>query len=260
MSKPLARSLDIMDVVSAHPSGATMSEVAQALEIPAPTVYRMMRNLTELGYLRGEGRHSRYRLGQRFLRQYHNAASTRNLINAVRPSLRHLAATLDDVVYLNALVRDDIKAVCAEFPDTRSARAMVMPGDLFPIHATASGKVLCAYQEPEQQNRMMDSVEFTPYMENTIADRAQLEVELLQVKSQAYGLSDEEIEEGVFAVSVPIAIEGRGVIYSLGVNGTKGRMLEKRSLQSLVSLLHGTAREMGLLLRDAAGLHYQAGE
>ena len=89
-AKPLVRAIEVMDVVSAHPSGATMMEIAERLQLPKATAYRLVSSLTEVGYLRGGGRHSHYRLGERFIRQYQNSASLRDIVNQIRPLLNQL--------------------------------------------------------------------------------------------------------------------------------------------------------------------------
>lgn len=249
-AKPLLRAIEIMDVVSAHPSGATIMDIAGRTGLPKATAYRLVTSLKEVGYLSGGGRHSRYRLGPRFLRQYQNSVSIRHIVNQVRPTLRHLAGLLDEVVYLNTLAMDEVRAICAEFPRSESARMMVMPGDLFPIHATASGKVLCAFQDRELQRQMIDAAELQPYRPKTISNKAQLETELERVAELGYGLSDDEIDENVYAISVPVRIEGAGVLYSLGVNGVKSRILAKRDLKQIVKLLQQSAEEVARLLRD----------
>ena len=250
-SKPLARALDIMDIVAAHPSGATMSEVAERLELPAPTAFRIIRHLTELGYLVGQGRHSRYRLGERFMRQYHNNITARQLVNIVRPTLRHLAAELDEVVYLNTLVIDEVRAICAEFPHSESARSMVMPGDRFPIHATASGKVVFAFQSQELQQQMIATEQLQPFRPNTQTEPEAVLSMLQGVRDQGFAVSDDEIDKDVYAVAVPIKLDGTGVIYSLGINGIKSRMLAKRDLEQIVKLLKRSAQQLSQLLRDS---------
>ena len=249
-AKPLARVVAVMDVISTHPSGATVMEVAERLDLPKTTAYRIMRALVDVSYLTGGGRHGRYRLGPRFVRQYQNSVSTRHIVNLVQPTLRHLSGLLDEVVYLNVLVLDEVRAVCAEFPPAHTARTMVMPGDLFPVYATASGKVLCAYQEPELRQKMIDGVKFIPYRPNTIRSKADLERELVQVAEQSYGISDDEIDEDVYAISVPVKTEKGDVLYSLGVNGIKDRILGKRNLKEIVKILTANAAEISLLLRD----------
>ena len=49
---------------------------------------------------------------------------------------------------------------------------------------------------------------------------------------------------------VPVKMERGGVLYSLGVNGVKGRILEQRDLQEIVKILTVSAAEIALLLRD----------
>ena len=82
-AKPLARVVAVMDVISTHPSGATVMEVAERLDLPKTTAYRIMRALVDVSYLTGGGRHGRYRLGPRFVRQYQNSVSTRHIVNLV---------------------------------------------------------------------------------------------------------------------------------------------------------------------------------
>ena len=73
INRPLARALETMDVVSAATGGATIREIAGALELPRATAYRLVRSLERLGYLQGDGaRSARYRPGRRFLRQHHH--------------------------------------------------------------------------------------------------------------------------------------------------------------------------------------------
>ena len=249
-AKPLSRAVAVMDVISAHPSGATVMEVADRLHLPKTTAYRIIKALVEVGYLSGGGRHYRYRYGPRFVRQYQNSVATRQIVILVRPTLRNLSGLLDEVVYLNVLALDEVRAVCAEFPPVHTARTMVMPGDLFPIYATASGKVLCAFQDPPLRQKMMDEVEFIPFRPNTIRSKADLEREITQVAEQGFGISDDEIDEDVYAISVPVKLESGGVFYSLGVNGVKGRILEKRDLPEIVKTLTVYAADIALLLRD----------
>lgn len=248
--KPLLRAIEVMDVISAHPSGATVMEIARQLDLPKASAYRIVSNLKEAGYLCGGGRHQSYRLGERFLRQSHSAIKTRDILRQVRPVLSHLAGMMDEVVYFNSLSGIEIRNICAEFPRSKSARAMVMPGDVFPINATASGKVLCAFQEPELMSRMIDNVELTSFRPGTIMSKEKLRLELTEVAKKGYGISDDEIDEGVFAISVPVRVEGVGVFYSLGTNGVKSRMLAQRELPDIITLLESSAREIAHMLSD----------
>ncbi|SDZ80643.1 IclR family transcriptional regulator [Microbulbifer marinus] len=246
--KPFSRMLRIMDVVSAHPSGATMAEMVEQLDIPISSIYRLVKNLVDEEYLQGGGRHGRYRLGRRFLRQYHSSVATRNLVELVRPTLRHLCDQFDEVVYFNSLTGLTIRPVCAEFPHSEKARTVIMPGDFFPVHASASGKVLCAYQEPAVQKEMLGSNELEQFRPNTITDRKALEEEFDKVKKQGYALIDDELDENVFAMSVPIHSDNAGVIYSLAVVCVKERLLSRMKIPEVARLLRQGANEISQTL------------
>lgn len=243
--------LEIMDVVSMHPSGATMMEVADRLDFPKSSVYRLVNNLVEEGYLEGGGRHSRYRLGRRFLRQYHNSALSKNLVDLARPALHYLSTQLDEAVNMNSLIGLHIHPVCAEFPRSETVRTMIMPGDFFPIHATASGKVICAFQESALQQEMLEHNELVRYRPNTIVDRESLIHELAQVKAQGYATIDDELDENVLAISVPVMLGNAGVIYSIGVVGFRQRILSKNSVLEIVKQLRVGAEEISRLLASS---------
>ncbi|SHE56701.1 transcriptional regulator, IclR family [Microbulbifer donghaiensis] len=246
--KPFSRMLRIMDVVSAHPSGATMAEMVEQLDIPISSIYRLVKNLVDEEYLQGGGRHSRYRLGRRFLRQYHSSVATRNLVELVRPTLRHLCDQFDEVVYFNTLAGLSIRPICAEFPRSEKARTVIMPGDFFPVHASASGKVLCAYQEPAVQKEMLGSDELEQFRPNTITDRKALKEEFDRVKKQGYAVIDDELDENVFAMGVPIHSDTAGVIYSLAVVCFKERLLSRLTIPEVARLLRQGASEINQTL------------
>ena len=250
-SKPFSRLLEIMDIVSLHPSGATMTELVEQLELPKSTTYRLVKTLVEEDYLQGQGRHGRYRLGRRFIRQYHNSASSKQLVDQVRPVLRQLCNQFDEVVNMNRLLGDQIRPVSAEFPRSNNTRAMIMPGDSFPIHATASGKVICAYQPLEIQQRMLNNNRLTRFRPNTITDPEALTAELEQVKQQGYAVIDDELDKDVLAVSVPIQSGTAGVVYSLGLVGFHQRMLENHDMPVMVKQLKLAANEISQLLESA---------
>lgn len=250
-SKPLSRSLAIMDVVSQHPSGATMMEIVERLQLPKSSTYRLVKSLVDEGYLQGQGRYSRYRLGRRFIRQYHNSALTRHLLQIVRPILRQLCALLDEVVYLNTLVGREIRAVTAEFPRSITARTMILPGDNFPVHASASGKVLCAFQESALRKQLIAECNFEPFRPNTITNPAQIEEEFATVRERGYATIEDELDENVFAVAVPIEMDGAGVIYSLALVGPQQEILRHHTANELIRALRQAASEISQVLASS---------
>ena len=87
------------------------------------------------------------------------------------------------------------------------------------LHCTAIGKVILAWQTPENLKKLLDSIELTPSTQNTITGRVQLEEHLEMVRRKGWGLDDQENEPHVRCLGAPIhSIEG-GVTAAISISG-----------------------------------------
>lgn len=106
------------------------------------------------------------------------------------------------------------------------------PGSVGPLHCTSLGKVLVAF-----------SSEYGP---NTIRDRDEFRDEINRVIETKFATADEEHEEGIRAISVPIMDGG------IGIAGLSAAAPSYRaSLQDLkdhLPLLHQKAREIAAIM------------
>ncbi|MBW8894548.1 MAG: hypothetical protein JF617_21540 [Burkholderiales bacterium] len=73
-----------------------------------------------------------------------------------------------------------------------------------PLHCTAIGKVLMAWEHPERRDRILDGAEFKRFREKTITDRDAFLVELATVKAQGFGEDREEFDDHIRCLGVPI--------------------------------------------------------
>jgi DNA-binding IclR family transcriptional regulator len=117
----------------------------------------------------------------------------------------------------------DLEVVHGKYALTVAARV----GRHLPAHCTAGGKVLLALLPPEVVEPVL-SAPLTAYTENTITSAARLREELESVRQQGYGLDNEEFEEGIRAVAVPIRdIEG-DVVAQMSILGPTSRLTPER--------------------------------
>src|ERR671921_214426 len=70
--KSVVRTLTMIEALSKHRGGATITGLAAELSLPKSSVFRMLNTLLEFGYVRQDPATERYALGPRFL---HLAAS-----------------------------------------------------------------------------------------------------------------------------------------------------------------------------------------
>lgn len=238
-SAPLRRIANVIDVVAAAPDGLPLGEIADQLQLPLPTAHRIVRSLVDIEYLSGQGGRSHYRLGPRFLRLFQLTLGEDVLQALCSPVMQPIADDFECSCFMTKLVNDAPRLVVNVLP-AHSTGAIVHPGYSFPINATSSGKVLFAFQ-PEAVMRAATSGRFKKFRPKTVVSTAQVRAMLAQAKKDGYAVSDDELDAGVYAVSVPIAVENLGTMYSLGVVGLREALLSKATLPEIVATLRGSA-------------------
>src|SRR5690606_17918375 len=126
---------------------------------------------------------------------------------ARREMLKH-SEMFNETVLFNERV--DYEIVTLERIESRHRlRLASTRGSLLPWPATASSKLLLAYAPEAERERfwaVAHPITFTP---GTIANRQEMEIELARIRREGYAYSDEERDEGVIGVAVPVIVHGQ---------------------------------------------------
>jgi DNA-binding IclR family transcriptional regulator len=129
-------------------------------------------------------------------------------------------------------------------------------GATMPAHATAAGKVLLSgLADADVEARLRESG-LTPSGPRTITELPALLEQLGGVRQRGYAIDDEEFEEGLRCVAVPVFAPDGHVVHSLGITAPVSRVTHAR-LRDLASFLKELADEVDRYLsleRAAAAL------
>lgn len=102
----------LLAVAEAGSLGARLSVLAASLELPHPTVHRMLTALCRVGVLRRMAQSNRYTLGPALAAGGDRTVSVEALQRVVRPALVRLATRAGDNVFLS--VREGYESVCVD--------------------------------------------------------------------------------------------------------------------------------------------------
>ncbi|HCP6917339.1 TPA: DNA-binding transcriptional regulator KdgR, partial [Escherichia coli] len=112
-----------------------------------------------------------------------------------------------------------------------------------PLYSTAIGKVLLAWRDRDEVKQILEGVEYKRSTERTITSTEALLPVLDQVREQGYGEDNEEQEEGLRCIAVPVFDRFGVVIAGLSISFPTLRFSEER-LQEYVAMLHTAARKI----------------
>jgi len=234
----LERGLTVIKAFDREHPRLTLAEVARATGMTRAAARRFLLTLVELGYMHVEGRV--FSLRPRILELGHAYLSSLSLNDVAAVHIERLVAQVHESSSVAVLDGDDIVYV-VRVPMARIMTVSIAVGTRFPAHATSMGRVLLAALPPADLGRYLDRARLTPLTEQTVTDPDGLRDILATVAAQGYALVDQELEDGLRSIAVPVFGWANRVVAALNVSTHASR-----------STLEGLRREVLPPLRAAA--------
>ncbi|MUN55195.1 helix-turn-helix domain-containing protein [Kocuria koreensis] len=201
-NRSVARAVQIIRAVAGSPDPVTVSEVARIVDLPRPTVFRILLTLEEEGFVDRSSNH--YKLGWDLARIARSVDPTVGIAARVEPIVQGIAEDLEDTVTLSVMQGPgDLDLVMQKSPRTMAVRLNDMSGMKWPLHASATGKLVLADLK-EQELRSMAASGLKKIASKTITDYDDLVKELESVRGNGWAEIEDELEDGVYSLAVPI--------------------------------------------------------
>lgn len=252
-SNPVRRISSIIDAIAASRDGMTLVEIVTAVELPVSTTYRTVNILMDVGYLKMEPATKTYKIGERLKRVLLLTLGTGSLEELARPALVELAERFTETTYLVQLTSSGLRLIDFYLP-TQGPRTLVHPGFDFPIHATAAGKVIFAFQpDGVIESELAKGLE--RFMPNTIVRKKAIRTELGHVRKQGFAVNDSELDPGVYALAAPLVLGDDTVIGALAIAGIRDRLLQRHKAEKVASAVVEAATNLSRLMLNTMTDH-----
>lgn len=206
-----------------------------------------MSALKQVGLIEEASAAGTYQLGAMILDLARNVPKKR-LQEFALPFMHQLSAKTGESIVLSTL--HDRQGVCIERIEGRhTLRVSHELGAIFPLHAGASGKILMAFLNRQEQEKIIEDIGLPRFSDTTITDRHKLLAELAQIRKQGYALSNGEVVRETFGIAAPIISRIGKTIAALSMSAPTHR-LEKENRQQMIDLVVGTARKISIKLQS----------
>jgi IclR family KDG regulon transcriptional repressor len=234
----LDHALVILETMSRGPLPVGLSEISRLTGFPKTTVHRILLTLIRRGFLRKESQTGRYQLTLKFFEIGSTAVSQLGIKDVAHPHLEALRNLSGETAHL-AVMDDDGVFYIDKIESSQSVRMYSYIGRRAPVHSTAVGKALLAYQSKEKIEKFLCQ-RLKAYTQNTILDREELMEELSKARKQEYALDKGELEIGLFCIASPVRNHLGEVIAAVSISGP-GVRLSKSRIRELIPLVVKTA-------------------
>lgn len=241
MSQTLFKGITLLEAIAAN-QPVEARRLSVLLDIPLPTMYRLISALEERGYVMRAPENGKYQLGVSFIQLGNIALRAFQLSDFIHPLLKEIAVRTGESASL--MIRKGAQAICVDYAESDSTvRYSARVGQTRPLYAGAAGKVLLAYLGEEAIEKVISGLKLKKIGPNTIVDKNRLRERLKVIAQREYDVSSGELTEGVVAIAVPVFTAGRKIVGALTVNALKYRTKEK-DVQKALKVLQEAAGKL----------------
>jgi IclR family pca regulon transcriptional regulator len=245
----LERGLAVIRAFDGEHPQLTLSEVARRTGLTRAAARRFLLTLAELGYVRTDGR--LFSLRPRVLELGYAYLSSMSLPEVARPHLEALGAAVGESCSVSVLDGEEIVYV-ARVSSKRIMTIAISVGTRLPAFATSMGRVLLAALPPEELEQYLRTARLEPLTPRTVTDPDRLRAVLAEVAAQDHALLDQELEEGLRSIAVPVRDRDGRVVAAMNVSASARRSSPEAIRTDLLPPLLAAAREVEVDLRRTA--------
>jgi DNA-binding IclR family transcriptional regulator len=224
--KSAARTLDILSLLAEQPDGMTMTGIGSALKIPPSSIHALIGTMLHLEFVLRDKDSSRYRLGPKILQLASSYRAHVDLITLADPVMEQIRNSVGESISLSVLQGQMIMFIHKKAAE--GAVKVVNPvGTRLYAHATGSGKVMLAYLDEEELDRVFPDEQLPEVTSTTITDKSELKKHLIEIRKQNYAFDKEESAIGVWAVASCVRDDTGRPIAALSIVGPTSRIASK---------------------------------
>ena len=223
--------------------GATVAELADALNKSKGSIHNHLQTLYELGYVTKEN--DVYYLGLRFLEHGIYARQRHSLFEVVKPEVDRLAEETGELA--NLLVEEHglgIYLYRAKGENSVNVDARI--GTQVHLHNTALGKSILAHRPQSEVDSILNRHGMPATTEQTITDRKELFGQFETIRERGVAFDDEERLPGLQCVAVPILDQDNVAIGALSIAIPTRRMDDEPLESDIPIILKDTANVIKL--------------
>lgn len=197
----LERGLSVIRAFDGEHRELALSDVARITGLTRAAARRFLLTLVKLGYVNFYA--GRFSLRPRVLELGYAYLSSLSLPEVAQPHMEALVAKVNESSSISVLDDTDIVYV-VRVPTRRIMSITLAVGTRLPAYATSMGRVLLAGLPDEELEARLQRIELEALTARTVTDVEELRGLLDTVRQRGYAATDQELEQGLRSLAVPI--------------------------------------------------------
>lgn len=203
-------------------SEMTIAEIAKRTKINHATAHRFLLTLEEVGAV-VRNTNGNYQLGMLVVDLGGRALQGNALSKITQPYIDPLVEKFRETVHV-AILSGNLVCYIGKGESQRSLKINTHIGKCLVAYCSGLGKVLLAGLSEKAFQNYLQQVDFKQFAPRTIVSADALRIEIDKTRQQGFGIDDEETEEGLRCIAVPIYNNDNRVTAAVSISGPTTRL------------------------------------
>ncbi len=228
MSNTVKKSFEIVRLIEGNQGKFTLTDIVKILGINKTTAFRNLRTLVELNLL--EKINNLYYLGISLFELGNKVYLKQIIVEKIHPILRELSEEVNETVNL-AMIHNNMVLYLDKIESKRSLQIRSAIGDTLPLYCTSLGKSILSILPQNKMMEIVKNIVFKKITKKTISNSRKLIEQINEIKVRGHSIDDEEFEEGLICISIPLHLEHHNFFGSISLSGPSIRFDQATILQ-----------------------------
>ena len=244
-----ARGLSVIRAFGPDAREMTLSEVADRTSLTRAAARRILLTLQQLGYVAATGR--KFFLTPRILDLGYSYLSTTPLWDLAEPYMEELVSRVHESSSASVLDGTDIVYIL-RVPTEKIMTISLSIGSRLPAYCTSMGRILLGGLSGEELDNILRKSDLKAITPHTVIDPARLKQIIRDDCAKGWSLVNQELEEGLVSLSVPIQDRTGRIVAAMNVSGQATRTSADEMVRTILPQLTRAALQIGDALKMRA--------
>jgi len=247
-NQSLRKALQILEGMTRIHTPARLQDIAHSLKMPQSTLLRFLNTFIDFGYVNQDQDTSCYYLTLRLAEIGSRVRDNFPFQNSLAKYVKQVAREFNESASLCIEHNMQMVYVVTHDSPSRMLQTLHRIGHVAPMHATGVGKLHLLNYSDAKLEELEKKFGFPKYTDNTITTLASLKKEISRIQKQGYAFDNEECEEGVWCIAVPVRNYSGEMIAGISLSAPVARLDTERTEQIIKYLKNisvEASKEMG---------------
>lgn len=228
--RSVERALDVLLAFNRNEPQLSFPQICKKVGLPKTTTYRLLITLQKKGFIEQDVTTGKFHPGIQIISINSILLESLEIRTKAYGAMNKLRNDCGETIHLY-VKRGNQRMLLEQVEGSFAIKRYAHLGETLPLYCAASGKVLLAYQDDEEIERILKEERIEKYTENTETNLEKIREVIKLIRKQGYCISISEREIGAASVAAPIFDYTGKIVAALAISGIESRFTPERVQQ-----------------------------